>query len=169
MKKIYLSIILVFISLTVYCQNQNIINVQIYYRMSSTPWDLTIDDFESLNQDQNFCKSVTLDGETALSEFISELNNLEDTVFAENENSTRRIIEQNGRGIIVSTYPPIDIMGKIIIRNSNHEDIFYYSLEAIWNSMEDKSYKMNDKFRQMIINLFFSDNGLPNKSVGENN
>ncbi len=160
MKKFYLLLLSSIISLTTYCQNETKTTILIYFRMATSPWEVTTSDFDILAQNPKYSRSVTLDSEPKLSDFISKLNNLEDTVLSKELNSERTTQKSNGQQITVSTYPQIDTMGKIIITNPDCTEVFYYSLNVLWNSLEDKAYKINDKFRKYILDFFFI-NGLP--------
>ena len=49
----------------------------------------------------------------------------------------------------------MDTRGKIIITTPDGSKVFYYSLNLIWDSTENKFYEMSEKLIAMINEQFF--------------
>ncbi len=155
MKKIIYSIfLLLLLPLIANSQNQEGNTIKLYYLMATTPWDISINRFDSTFIDSKYCRSVTLHEKLEVSKFLLELKNLQDTIIDNKNNKEIICRTPDCKQVINSVPPPMDTRGKLILTTPNGDEVFYYSLNIIWNSTNNLSYKMNEKLRKMIINKF---------------
>ena len=131
-------------------QNTEDVSIKISYLMATSPWNITIDVFESKFSDSKYCKSTIIKDKSEVSMFISELRNLSDTIVGGNNNN-----EEINIGSSTLVYPEMDTRGKIIITTPDGSKVFYYSLNLIWDSTENKLYEMSEKLIAMINEQFF--------------
>ena len=137
-------------------QNKEVTTIKLYYLMATTPWDLTIDAFDSVFLDSKYCESVTIYNKSEISVFLSELENLQDTIIEKNniyKDNLDAILDC--RAFKALEKPEMDTRGKMIVMTPNGNTVFYYSLIIIWNATDNLLYKMSDNLRTMINNQFF--------------
>lgn len=136
-------------------QNTEETSIKIYYLMATTPWDISIDAFDSFFLDSKYCKHAIIENLSEVSLFISELSNITDTIISGNNNYCEKTdtVKKLGKSALV--YPEMDTRGKMIIITPKGNKVFYYSLNYIWDSTDNRLYKMNEKLRAMIIHQFF--------------
>lgn len=154
-KKIFSLFLLLFFSFVANSQNEEDTTIKLYYLMATSPWDITTDIFESTFIDSKYCKSVVLNKKSDVSVFLLELENLQDTIIDRNKSYKENVDASICKQPQNSMQPPMDTRGKMIIMTPNGNKVFYYSLNVIWNSTDNRLYKMNDKLRTIIISKFF--------------
>lgn len=157
-KKTFLFLVLFWVLLpfTANSQNKEVTTIKLYYLMAATPWDLTIDAFDSVFLDSKYCESITIHNKSEVSVFLSEIENLQDTLIGKNNSYEENIdTALDCRAFKAFEKPEMDTRGKMIIMTPNGNTVFYYSLIIIWNSTDNQLYKMSDKLRTMINNQFF--------------
>lgn len=137
-------------------QNKEVTTIKLYYLMAATPWRLTTEAFDSVFLDSKYCESITIHNKSEVSVFLSEIENLQDTLIGKNNSYEENLdTALNCRAFKAFEKPEMDTRGKMIIMTSDGNTVFYYSLITIWNSTDNLLYKMSDKLRTMITNQFF--------------
>lgn len=131
-------------------QNTEEVSIKIYYLMATTPWDIAIDVFDSTFINSKYCKSTIIENRHEVSVFISELSNISDTIIIRNKNYYEKTDTVKNMRNSALVYPEMDTRGKIIIMTPIGNKVFYYSLNLIWDSTDNKLYKISEKLRTMM-------------------
>lgn len=151
MRYIKTLIVLLMFSLNVYSESPQYIIINYIPFEAESPFSITPSVYDSLYiHDSDSC---VISDSIFIKTFVYEIESMDD-VITEPHTPDRIVRMFDGRELGIQLYPQMDTRGKIIIVYANKNVILYFSNFKIWNKTEDKIYKMEKHFKDLIQIIF---------------